>query len=152
MHHVFPIKLFDTSLPSLTGVVTCWFPDTDDRRSCEEVYNQICFGPQGHSPTGQDLIINANSFDMGVRVVSDDVSLDPVDSERLRLGDGGEVLVGRSTVTLMSGSDLFHHSISSKISMHHSIFSTTPSEPSASPVSLDPSPPTTTSALISPTP
>ncbi|KAM1014084.1 hypothetical protein ACFX2C_044129 [Malus domestica] len=94
--------------------------------SSEEVDSQICFGPQGGSPTGQDLIVDANSFDMGVEVVSDDVSLDPVDSERLRFGDGGEVLIGevdgdlnvrpRSSLPLHQLQNL--HALSD---LHHSI-------------------------------
>ncbi|KAM0965655.1 hypothetical protein ACFX13_021921 [Malus domestica] len=73
---------------------------------------RICFGSQGGPPAGQyptdeelggvvgvneDLDADADSFDLGVGVVSNDVSLDPVGSKRLRLGGGEE----RSTVTLM---------------------------------------------------
>ncbi|KAM1750768.1 hypothetical protein FF1_008940 [Malus domestica] len=71
--------------------------------------HQICFGPQGGSLTGQypvdeelggvvgvneNLIDDADSFNLGVKVVSDDLSLELVGSERLRLGGGGEDLVG----------------------------------------------------------
>ncbi|TQE10919.1 hypothetical protein C1H46_003492 [Malus baccata] len=42
----------------------------------------------------ENLIADADSFNLGVGVVSEDISLDTVSSERLRLGGEGDELVG----------------------------------------------------------
>ncbi|KAB2628942.1 oligomeric Golgi complex subunit 5-like [Pyrus ussuriensis x Pyrus communis] len=121
---MFPVKLFDTSLPPLIGAVTCWFPDIGDPLAGQYPTDEELGGVVG---VNKDLIADADSFDLGVGVVSDNVSLDLVGSERLRLGGKGEELVGEvdgdldvgpgsspplhQLQNLHASSDLLHHSI-----------------------------------------
>lgn len=52
-------------------------------------YEELC----GVVWVNEDFVTNGNGFDLGVRVVSDDVSLDPLECKGRRFGCCEELLV-----------------------------------------------------------